>query len=529
MPDKKIAWLPDLLYVAGRLESGLALVGDASGIIAGIARADELRDEKRVRLWRRALLPGMINAHSHAFQRVLRGRTEYRTGSTSFSGGLLPAESGGRPTLNEVKERDSFWTWREMMYSAATRLTPDDVYDASRMAFLEMALSGITAVGEFHYLHNAPEGTSYDDSNLLAKEVMRAAGEVGLRIALLRVAYARSGFQTEPNPKQARFVESSADAYLRNLEGLIASVSRGSVAQDSEALADDRANTPQAAWVGVAPHSVRAVPLDYLREVIAYANENDLKTHMHVAEQPAEVSACIEEYGRTPIALLESEALLSARFTAVHAIHVTPKAIPSFAKSGAMVCACPTTERNLGDGVVPADEYFKHGVPVCLGTDSHVQIDLLEDVRELEYHLRLQKLERAVLESRNPTVRESATSFVHDPDASQRNSTLPDGRVSAVARRLFDCATINGARSIGSPGGALEMGMPADFFTVDLDDPSIAGASKDDLLTSIVFTLSRAAVREVVIGGKPIVSEGQHLIQEEVVERFNQLQKKLWS
>src|SRR3989441_13355269 len=156
MPDKEIAWLPDLLYVAGRLESGLALVCDASGIIARIARADELRDEKRVRLSRRALLPGMVNAHSHAFQRVLRGRTEYRTGSTSFSGGLLPAESGDRPILNEVKERDSFWTWREMMYSAATRLTPDDVYDASRMAFLEMARRGITAVGEFHYLKMRP-------------------------------------------------------------------------------------------------------------------------------------------------------------------------------------------------------------------------------------------------------------------------------------------------------------------------------------------------------------------------------------
>jgi formimidoylglutamate deiminase len=474
VPDKEIAWLPDLLYVAGRFESDLALVCDASGIIARIARADELRDEKRVRLSRRALLPGMVNAHSHAFQRVLRGRAEYGPRSTS------------------LREPDSFWTWRETMYSAATRLTPEDVYDTSRMAFLEMALSGITAVGEFHYLHNAPEGRSYDDSNLLAKEVMRAAGEVGLRIALLRVAYARSGFQTEPNPKQARFIESSADAYLQNLEGLIASVSRGSVAQDSGALADDRANTPQAAWVGVAPHSVRAVPLDYLREVIAYANENDLKTHMHVAEQPAEVSACIEEYGRTPIALLESEALLSERFTAVHAIHVTPKAIPSFAKSGAMVCACPTTERNLGDGVVPADEYFKHGVSICLGTDSHAQIDLLEDARELEYHLRLQKRERAVL---------SAT-------------------------ELFDCATINGARSLGAAGGALEVGMPADFFTVDLDDPAIAGASNDDLLASIVFTLSRAAVREVVVGGKPIVSEGQHLIQEEVVERFNQLQKK---
>src|SRR5213593_328998 len=215
--ESAIAWLPDLLYAGGRFQSGVALVSDSSGVIARLVPIAELRDEKRIRLAYRAMLPGMINAHSHAFQRVLRGRTEYRTGSTSFSGGLMLAESGGRPTLNEVKERDSFWTWREMMYSAATRLTPDDVYDASRMAFLEMALSGITAVGEFHYLHHAPDGKRYDDPNLLAKEVIRAAGDVGLRIALLRVAYARSGFRTEPNPKQARFVESRADAYLRNL------------------------------------------------------------------------------------------------------------------------------------------------------------------------------------------------------------------------------------------------------------------------------------------------------------------------
>ena len=507
MPDKEIVWLPDLLYVAGRFESDLALVCDVSGRIVRLVRNDELTDEKRIPLPRRAILPGMVNAHSHAFQRVLRGRTEYRTSNRA----------------------DSFWTWRETMYSAATRLTPEDIYDASRMAFLEMALGGITAVGEFHYLHNAPAGRSYDDPNLIAKEVMRAAGEVGLRIALLRVAYARSGFQTEPNPKQARFIESDSEVYLKNVESLVSvrspTVREGQLANDG--LPNGRAS--DTAWIGLAPHSVRAVPLDYLRRVIDYANLHNLKVHMHVAEQPAEVSACIEEYGRTPIALLQSEALLSERFTAVHAIHVTPKAIPSFAKSGAIVCACPTTERNLGDGVVPADEYFKHGVPMCLGTDSHAQIDLLEDARELEYHLRLQKLERAVLDGGNPTVREGAASFVHDPDASQRNSTLPDGRVSAIARRLFDCATINGARSIGAPGGALERGMPADFFTVDLDDPSIAGASQDDLLASTVFTLSRAAVREVVVGGKPIVSEGQHLIQEEVVERFNQLQKKLWS
>src|SRR5207253_1645974 len=195
----------------------------------------------------------------------LRGRTEYRTAPLPFRGGLLPARSDGSPALND--SADSFWTWREMMYSAAMRLTPDDIYHASRMAFLEMTLSGITAVGEFHYLHHAPDGNSYDDPNLLAKQVVRAAGDVGLRIALLRVAYARSGFQMEVNPKQQRFIESDSATYLKNLERLIADVTRGTSPTVREgspstakigALPNGRASAPTA-WIGVAPHSVRAV------------------------------------------------------------------------------------------------------------------------------------------------------------------------------------------------------------------------------------------------------------------------------
>lgn len=506
-----IAWIPQLLFVDGRCQNGRALVSDEDGTIAKIARVEELRDEKRIRLVNRALLPGMVNAHSHAFQRVIRGKTEYR----SFSGVLPPAGSGSSPTLNNSVSTDSFWTWRELMYSAATRLSPEDVYDASRMAFLEMALGGITAVGEFHYLHHAPDGQPYDDPNLLAKEVIRAACDVGLRIALLRVAYARSGFQTDPNPKQARFIEAEAGGFVRRVDELGYALLRS-------ANPSNKDSTPEAyvptAWVGVAPHSVRAVPLEYLREVIGYANEHQLKVHMHVAEQPAEVSACVEEYGRTPFALLETEGLLSERFTAVHAIHVTPKAIAGFAKTGALICACPTTERNLGDGVVPADEYLNHHVPISLGTDSHAQIDMFEEARELEYHLRLQKLERAVLRVSSPSVSEGK----FDDEA------LPDGRASDIARLLFDSATVSGARSIGSPNGMLEAGRPADFFTIDINDPSVAGAGTDDLLSAIVFSASRAAVREVVVGGKPIVSEGQHLIQEEVVERFGELQKRLW-
>lgn len=437
MPNK--AWLPDLVYVDGRFESGRTIVCDNAGKIVRVAASEEVPDA--VRLQGRALLPGMINAHSHAFQRVIRGRTEHRSQHTT----------------------DSFWTWREEMYAAANRLEAEDIYNISRMAFLEMALSGITAVGEFHYIHHQRDGLPYSDPNLLEREVIRAARDVGIRIALLRVAYARAGYQTEANPLQVRFIE-DPDAYLQRLEQLLGApeLSEG------------------AAWVGVAPHSVRAVPLDYLKPIVAFANERELPVHMHVAEQPAEVSACIEEYGRSPVALLETEGLLSKRFTAVHAIHVTPKAIASLARAGAFVCACPTTERNLGDGVVPVDAYFDAGVRIALGSDSQIQIDLLEDARELEYHLRLQKM--------------------------QRNVLAPD-----LARKLFDCATVSGAMSIGLHGGGkIEAGSPADFFTVDLNDLSIAGATADSLLTNIVFSLSRTAVRDVIVGGKQIISHGLH-------------------
>jgi formimidoylglutamate deiminase len=425
------AWLPDLVYVDGQFQSGRAVVCDSAGKIV------ELTDNptNATRLRGRAMLPGMVNAHSHAFQRMIRGRTEHRSQHST----------------------DSFWTWREQMYAAANTLEPEDLYAASRLAFREMALTGITAVGEFHYIHHARDGSAYSDPNLLEREVIRAARDIGIRIALLRVAYARAGYQTDPNPQQARFIEDTPDLYLNNLEQLLD-------------VNDDMA------WIGVAPHSVRAVPLDYLKPFVAFANERALPVHMHVAEQPAEVSACIAEYGRSPVALLETEGLLSKRFTAVHAIHVTPKAIAALARNGAHVCACPTTERNLGDGVVPADAYFDAGVRISLGTDSQTQIDLLEDARELEYHLRLQKLERNVL-------------------------------APMLAQRLFDCATVNGAASIGFDGGRIKLGAPADFFTVDLDDPSIAGAAVDDLLTNIVFSLSQRAVRDVIVGGRRIVGK----------------------
>jgi formimidoylglutamate deiminase len=479
------AFVPELLYAGGRFRSGRALVCDRVGRVVRVARAEELREGVEVvRLRGRAMLPGMVNTHSHAFQRVIRGRTEYRG----------------------ARGRDSFWTWREQMYAAASRLTPEDIYDASRMAFLEMALGGITTVGEFHYLHRTPEGSEYEDPNLLSKQVVRAALDVGIRIALLRVAYARAGYLKEPDPRQLRFIEADAEVYARNTESLITDLARPRSNEDASL----DAATPRA-WVGVAPHSVRAVPSDYLRALRDFADARSLPLHMHVAEQPAEVSACVEETGRTPIALLADEGLLGPRFTGVHAVHITPEEVAQLRDARACVCACPTTERNLGDGIVPADALLEAGVRVALGTDSHAQIDLLEDARELEYHLRLRRLERNVLA----------------PDEDGSNDDEGAARTSSLAARLFECASSAGARSVAANAGEFSTGKAADFFTVDLNDPSVAGASAEDLLSSIVFSLSRAAVRETAVGGRLVVEGARHSAQDDIVSRFNSLQRKL--
>src|SRR5579885_2076043 len=227
------------------------------------------------------------------------------------------------------------------------------------------------------------------------------------------------------------------------------------------------------------------------------ARQNRLRTHMHVAEQPAEVEACLAEHGCRPVELLDREGLLDARFTAIHAIHITPEEAGFLGKSH--VCACPTSERNLGDGAVAADLLYNAGAKICFGTDSNIQIDILEDARLLEYHLRMNKLERVVL-----------------------------SKSDDLARRLFQSATESGADSLGSPGGKLEAGRAADFFTIDLNDFSVAGAEASSLLDHVVFSLERTAIRDVFVGGKRLVEDGRHPAQEEVVRRFARIQRSLW-
>jgi formimidoylglutamate deiminase len=457
-------WLPDYLWVNGRAESGIALFADESGIITRLSGAGE--DLARAqRLRNRAVFPGLVNVHSHTFQRVIRGRTEWRNQG----------------------QRDTFWTWREKMYDAATRLTPEQIYQTAKAAFLEMLLSGITTVGEFHYLHHQADGTRYPDPNLIGKLVMQAAREVGLRIVLLRTAYLRAGYRKDPNPGQTRFITGDAATFISDTEDL------SSWAKKSYA--------PGEAEVGVAPHSVRAVTHDYLREIADYARQRELPVHMHVSEQPGENEACIQEYGVSPVTWLERLGLLDARFTAVHAIHISEAEAGLLAESA--ICACPTSERNLADGAVRADWLLARGATICLGSDSQIQIDLLEDARLLEYHLRMQQLERVVLDS-------------------------PAPERERLSRMLYETASKSGAKSLGQSVGELAVGKPADFLGIDLNDLSVAGASPETLVANVVFSLERTALKDVYVGGRCVVADGHHPLQDGVIAEFREVQEQFW-
>lgn len=403
------------------------------------------------RLPRRALLPGLINAHSHAFQRTIRGRTEQR--------------DPGRP-------HDDFWTWREQMYRAAMRLQPDELEKVARLLYLEMVEAGITTVGEFHYLHHQPDGRPYAEPDELALRLQAAAEWAGLQLVLLRCAYHRSGFGVEQNPLQIRFLDRHWEDSLAAIERLRA---RG--------LA-----------VGVAPHSIRAVPADWLAPLAHYARSQQLPLHMHVSEQTGEIEQCLAEHGCRPVQLLQRHGILGADFTAVHAIHLLPDEIQSLESSS--VCSCPTTERNLGDGVVQADALRAGGTNFTLGTDSQCQVDPWEDARQLDYHLRLVRRQRAVLD-------------------------CPPGQLSEW---LLQTATRGGARSLlRGDAGCIRAGATADLVALDLDHPALAG----DDPRHLIWAAGPACVEQVWSAGVPRLSAGRHPGREEAVRGYRSVLEQL--
>jgi len=459
-------YLPEMLLAGGEAHAGSGLLVDASGLVAGVMEREDAPDgTKFVAMPGKALLPGLANVHSHTFQRLFRGRAEGRV-------------AGG----------DTFWTWREQMYRAAGFISPEQLYDVARATFLEMAASGITAVGEFHYLHRDREGRSYDDPNLLSHQVIAAAQSVGLRICLLRTAYFRAGFERDPHPGQRRFYE-TLPQYLRNLEELQAKY----IGVENVA-------------VGAAPHSIRAVPMDQMKEIAGAAHALwAMPLHLHISEQIGENAACEAEYGTTPVALMAANSILSAKTTLVHAIHLTEAEFAAVAEAGSTICSCPTTERNLGDGIFPADVAARLGIPVAFGTDSQAQIDILEDARQNEYHLRLRDQQRGIL------------------DASARENWATKEPIEAL---LLRSASANGYAALGLPGGRLAAGEPADFMTLDLNDLSILGVDAASLASQVVFSLAKSAVRDVAVQGKLILENGRHSGAGEIRAKYRAVQRK---
>jgi formiminoglutamate deiminase len=376
-------------------------------------------------------IPGLVNAHSHAFQRALRGRTQ--------------------------DGRGDFWTWRERMYEVAQAIDPDTYLALARATFAEMALAGITAVGEFHYLHHAPGGVRYDDPNEIGKAVMRAAGEAGIRITLLDTCYLSGGIGRGAEGAQLRFSDGDAEAWAQRVDAL---------------------EPGDGARLGAAVHSVRAVDPESAARVAAFAAERSWPLHAHVSEQPAENENCRSAYDKTPTGVLADAGALSERFTAVHATHLDESDFELLGGPGCGACLCPTTERDLADGVGPARRLADAGARLSLGTDSHALIDPFEEARAVELDERLESGER--------------------------------GRHSAS--ELLTAASAGGCAALGWPeAGELAPGRLADLVTVGLDSPRLAGTTASHTVESVVFAASAADVRDVMVGGQFVVRDRAHL------------------
>jgi formiminoglutamate deiminase len=420
----ELAWLGGERAEAGvliELDGGL-IASVSTGVASPPAGATSLRG---------ITIPGMANAHSHAFQRALRGRTQVGPGD--------------------------FWTWRRRMYEIAETIDPDLYLALARATFGEMALAGITAVGEFHYLHHASGGAPYENPNEMGKAVLEAAREAGIRITLLDTCYLRGGIDREPEGAQLRFSDGSAEAWAERVDGL---------------KGDEQVR------LGAAIHSVRAVDPEAAAEVAAFAAERSWPLHAHVSEQPAENEDCRSAYGTSPTGLLAEAGALSERFTAVHATHPADSDFEQLGSTGCRVCLCPTTERDLADGVGPARRLAEAGVRLALGTDSHAVIDMFEEARAVELDERL----------------ESGVRGGHS------------------AAELLRAATAEGCAGIGwHEAGRIAPRAPADLVTVALDGVRLAGTAADNALEAIVFAAAAADVRDVIVGGRFVVRNGNHL------------------
>ncbi|MBM1171255.1 formimidoylglutamate deiminase [Microvirga arabica] len=403
-------------------------------------------------------LPGLPNLHSHTFQRGMAGLGETRG-----------------------PEGDSFWTWRQVMYRFLGSLTSDDVEAVAAFAMMEMLEGGFTALAEFHYLHHDAEGRTYTDIAELSGRIAAAAHETGMGLTLLPVFYAQGGFGgAAPTEGQRRFIN-DVESYARLLEG-----ARKAVTSLEDAV------------VGIAPHSLRAVTPESLREVVAMAGEGPV--HIHIAEQVKEVEDCLAWSGQRPVAWLLDHAPVDRRWCLIHATHLDPQEVKGIASSGAVAGLCPITEANLGDGIFEGVDYFAAGGRFGVGSDSNIEISAPGELKQFEYSQRLKHRARNVLAER-------------------------EGQ--STGRSLYEKALAGGAQALGRRIGAIAEGHRADLVVLDADHPDLAAVSGDRWLDSYVFVTGKAAIDTVFVAGKPVVTSGRHVNRDAIRARYAQAMARI--
>ncbi|MPR09838.1 formimidoylglutamate deiminase [Microvirga tunisiensis] len=403
-------------------------------------------------------LPGLPNLHSHTFQRGMAGLAETRG-----------------------PEGDSFWTWRQVMYRFLGSLTPDDVEAIAAFAMMEMLEGGFTALAEFHYLHRDVDGRPYADVAELSHRIAAAAQETGMGLTLLPVFYAQGGFGgVAPTEGQRRFIN-DVDSYARLLEG-----ARKAVAELDDAV------------IGVAPHSLRAVTPESLRDVVPLAGGGPI--HIHIAEQVKEVEDCLTWSGQRPVAWLLDHAPVDRRWCLIHATHLDAREVKGIAMSGAVAGLCPITEANLGDGIFEGADHLAAGGRFGVGSDSNIEISASAELKQFEYSQRLKHRARNVLARR-------------------------EGQ--STGRSLYDRALAGGARALGRRIGAIEAGQRADLVVLDAGYPDLAAVSGDRWIDSYVFVAGKAAIDTVFVAGNAVVRSGRHIHRETIRARYGRAMARI--
>jgi formimidoylglutamate deiminase len=426
---------PDYVYTPQGLQANMIISISDAGYIEEIKNSGErlIAPSEIEILADIALLPGFVNAHSHVFQRALRGHTH-------------------RP----LSRQDTFWTWRRAMYAAAQRLNPDLLYEQAVNTYREMLAAGYTSVGEFHYVHHQPDGQPYADPNVMSEAVLQAGHDAGIRVVLLMTAYAQSGFNQPPEEGQFRFCDASVEAFLERVEALRVT------------------GIP----IGIAPHSVRAVPESWFRAIADYCRTHHLPLHVHADEQMAEIEQCQAACRCTPIELLERYGALDSLTTIVHATHADASEIALLSQHGCTVCVCPTTEGDLGDGIAPYVELLAAKIPLAIGSDSNTRLDPIEELRWAEYSARMRY---------------------------QRRRILIADELASPGPLLLACGTRCGAKALGlETTGEIAPGMSADFVAVDLKHPSLAGWTPEDFLDVLFFGASADVMKQVWVQGRRV-------------------------